>query len=216
MTETPKDACAAHLAAACCHDRLLKAATDAFLEEGYRASVDRIAARAGVAKQTLYNHFGTKEDLYRAVGHHLANVMAEELGQLAEEDGLEHTLIRLARRLREKFIGDRGLSIYRSFHVESARAPEVTRAIHQRVISRLLDLLSDIVRRGMDKGQLRHDDPRLAAEMLLSMLLHIDRSNRLAGIDPLSADEEEQRVRAIIDFFLRALAPQPQPAQEQK
>lgn len=189
-----------------CHSRLLQAATEAFLEEGYRASVDRIAARAGVAKQTLYNHFGTKEDLFRAVGRGLADSLGIELGQAS--DDLRETLIRFGVDLREKILGDRGIAIYRSFHVESARAPEVTRGIHQRVMTRLLELCSGAFARAMDRGELRHDDPQLVGEMLLSMLVHIDRGNRLVGHPRLLPAEEEKRVRAIVDFVLRALQPQ--------
>lgn len=216
MTATPLDLCPDGTSSGCCHDRLLQAATEAFLEEGYRASVDRIAARAGVAKQTLYNHFGTKEDLFRAVGYKLADSVAIELEQ--PDECLADTLVRFGLDLREKLIGDRGLAIYRSFHVESARAPEVTRAIHQRVITRLIELISNVIGHAMDQGQLRRDDTHLAAEMLLSMLVHIDRGIRLAGHPRLAPADEEQRVRAIIDFFLRSLASNPnaQSAQEQK
>ena len=51
-------------ASSTCRERLILAASQALMEEGYRASVDRIAALAGVAKQTLYNHFTSKEELY--------------------------------------------------------------------------------------------------------------------------------------------------------
>jgi TetR/AcrR family transcriptional repressor of mexJK operon len=47
--------------------RLIQAAAEVFVEEGYQASVERIAGRAGVARQTLYNHFPCKADLFREV-----------------------------------------------------------------------------------------------------------------------------------------------------
>src|SRR5690349_12123523 len=47
---------------------IIAAATTVFLREGYtRASVDAIAAEAGVSKQTVYNHFGDKENLFLSV-----------------------------------------------------------------------------------------------------------------------------------------------------
>ncbi|MCG8418858.1 MAG: TetR/AcrR family transcriptional regulator [Proteobacteria bacterium] len=47
---------------------ILDAATAAFRDEGYEAtSMDRIAEWAGVSKRTIYNHFGSKEVLFRAV-----------------------------------------------------------------------------------------------------------------------------------------------------
>jgi AcrR family transcriptional regulator len=48
--------------------QLLLAARDEFAENGYRAAtVARIAARAGVAVQTLYHAWGSKRDLLRGV-----------------------------------------------------------------------------------------------------------------------------------------------------
>src|SRR3954468_18690633 len=45
---------------------ILAAATEAFLHSGYAASVDEIAAVAGVGKQTVYRHFGDKQSLFLA------------------------------------------------------------------------------------------------------------------------------------------------------
>ncbi|MEU7812433.1 TetR/AcrR family transcriptional regulator [Pseudonocardia sp. NPDC049154] len=46
---------------------ILAAATDCFLADGYAgASMDRVAERAGVSKQTVYGHFGGKESLFTA------------------------------------------------------------------------------------------------------------------------------------------------------
>ncbi len=45
-------------------DRLLKTAGHLFYEHGFRAvGIDRIIAEAGVAKQSFYNHFPSKDDL---------------------------------------------------------------------------------------------------------------------------------------------------------
>ena len=48
-------------------ERLLDAAAAAFREEGLGASVNAIAASAGVNVATLYRHFPTKDDLVAAV-----------------------------------------------------------------------------------------------------------------------------------------------------
>ena len=45
-------------------DRLLDAAADAFREEGWRRlTMAKIADRAGVSRQTVYNEFGTKQQM---------------------------------------------------------------------------------------------------------------------------------------------------------
>lgn len=48
-------------------DRLLAAADELFYEEGvHTVGIDRIIERAGVAKASLYNTFGSKDELIRA------------------------------------------------------------------------------------------------------------------------------------------------------
>ena len=47
---------------------ILEGAIDVFIEMGYElASMDQIADTAGVSKRTVYNHFGSKEQLFQAV-----------------------------------------------------------------------------------------------------------------------------------------------------
>jgi AcrR family transcriptional regulator len=56
-------------------DRLLAAADELFYEEGvHTVGIDRIIERAGVAKASLYNTFGSKDELVRAYleGRHTA------------------------------------------------------------------------------------------------------------------------------------------------
>ena len=47
-------------------ERVLRAATSSFLARGYSSSVDDIARRARVAKQTVYQHFASKEELFHS------------------------------------------------------------------------------------------------------------------------------------------------------
>ena len=64
-------------------DRLLAAADELFYSEGVHVvGVDRIAERAGVTKATLYNTFGSKEELVRAyLGQHMRN-RQESIGRI--------------------------------------------------------------------------------------------------------------------------------------
>ncbi|MCB0919498.1 MAG: TetR/AcrR family transcriptional regulator [Actinobacteria bacterium] len=60
--------------------QLLNAAREVFVETGYHAaSMDDIAARAGVTKPVLYQHFGSKRDLYLAVLDSGAMAFAESI-----------------------------------------------------------------------------------------------------------------------------------------
>jgi AcrR family transcriptional regulator len=63
------------------HDRIISAAVEVFSERGMDASLDEIAARAGVGPGTLYRHFPTREDLVDAV----IKSWMEQIQELAEK-----------------------------------------------------------------------------------------------------------------------------------
>jgi AcrR family transcriptional regulator len=57
--------------------RVLEVAYETFAAEGLAVPIDEIARRAGVGAGTVYRHFPTKEDLYRAV-------VEDRIGQIVE------------------------------------------------------------------------------------------------------------------------------------
>ena len=58
--------------------RVLEVAYDTFAAEGLSVPIDEIARRAGVGAGTVYRHFPTKEDLYRAV-------VEDRIGSIVDE-----------------------------------------------------------------------------------------------------------------------------------
>src|ERR1700690_2682765 len=53
-------------------ERILKVATELFLEEGYGStSIESVAARAGISKRTFYDRFEDKAALFAAVVHRI-------------------------------------------------------------------------------------------------------------------------------------------------
>lgn len=185
--------------------RLIQAARDAFMAEGYRASVEGIAARAGVAKQTLYNHFPGKEELFSAsVGLVSASIVVALDGQT---DDVRATLLKFCTTFRQKVHGVEGLAMFRTLMAEAARFPSLALAFFTKGPEQTATRLADFLNRAMVAGQLRKDDPRFAAEMLLGMLHNIDHFRRLSGNTPLSEALENDRIKQILDCFLRAYAP---------
>jgi AcrR family transcriptional regulator len=56
--------------------KLLDAATEALIEDGYAAaSVQKICERAGLSQGALFRHFATREELMVAVGHDVGREM---------------------------------------------------------------------------------------------------------------------------------------------
>lgn len=180
--------------------QILHAALRLFLVHGYRACVDDIAADAGVAKQTLYNHFGSKEALFSAAVSEGLRPLSISLA--AAEGDLRTGLIRFAQALRQTFLAPEAIALHRILVAESPRFPEAAREVYTAGLGNMQRRLAAILARAMQTGQLRHDDPDFAADMLISMLTGQDRIRRLFGI---ASDEEhsDDRAQRIVDFFLR-------------
>ena len=100
-------------------ERLIEAAREVFMHDGYRASMDAIAARAGVAKQTLYNHFPSKADLFGATACTAsANIAIALEGDAATPRA---SLLAFAIKFRERVLGDEGLAMFRAMAAGSLR-----------------------------------------------------------------------------------------------
>jgi len=192
-------------AAAETRNRLIQAAREAFMAEGYRASVGGIAARAGVAKQTLYNHFPSKDELFsESVGLVSAAIVVTLDGQT---DDVRATLLRFGATFRQKVHGAEGLALFRTLMAEAARFPALAQAFFAKGPEQTAARLADFLGRAMAAGHLRQDDPRFAAEMLLGMFHNIDHFRRLSNNTPLPEALEKSRIGRIVDCFLRAYEP---------
>lgn len=178
---------------------------DAFVEKGYRVSVEHIAERAGVVKQTLYNHFPTKECLFEAV----VSVASESilLPLDVESESVRATLLGFAKVYRSRALNDEGIAMFRVVSGEATRAPAFARDVFATSADKTVGGLAAFLDKAMTAGNLRRDNARFAAEMLMSMLVGIDRTRRLTGHNPLSARSETVRVAKIVDCFLQAFAP---------
>src|SRR5260221_6628067 len=108
--------------------RVLRAATSSFLARGYRSSVDDIARRAGVAKQTVYHHFPSKDTLFKAVASDLANTVLVELEDAPRR--LRATLLRFALAYRERALGAQVIATFRMLVPDVARVPAHAPALY--------------------------------------------------------------------------------------
>lgn len=182
--------------------RLLDAACEAFCEEGYQVSIDRIAARAHVARQTLYNHFSSKDALFAEVVRH---AIQSVLVTLEGDRDVRATLLAFSEAYREKILSTEGIAIFRTLTAEAPRFPALAKQFFRQGPQTTRKRLAEYLARAMDQGRLRRDDPDFAAEMLAAMLADYD---RLRGLMNLQTDLLKPTKSAqVVDCFLRAFAP---------
>ncbi|NWG86596.1 MAG: TetR/AcrR family transcriptional regulator [Hydrogenophilaceae bacterium] len=181
--------------------RLLDAACEVFREEGYQVSIDRIAARAQVARQTLYNHFPGKDALFAEVVQHAI----QSILVILDGDGpVRETLLAFGNAYREKLLSPEGLAIFRTMTAEAPRFPDLAKQFFRQGPLTTRKRLAEYLALAMATGALRRDDPDFAAEVLTAMLVDFD---RLRGLIDLQTDLlKPAKTAQVVDAFLRMFA----------
>src|SRR5262245_27075523 len=169
-------------------ERVLRAATDSFLARGYGSSVDDIARRARVAKQTVYQHFANKDELFKAVAAELAKQITVSLGK----GDVRASLLEFALTYRKRALGAQGIATFRTLVPEVPRFRALAQTMYANTAGEMVRRLA-----GFLKEKLDAPDPEFSAEMFLSMLAGHDRLKRLFAVPP-GAESEAARAARIV------------------
>ncbi|MFG2846299.1 TetR/AcrR family transcriptional regulator [Kitasatospora sp. NPDC048296] len=190
---------------------ITRAATTVFGREGYvRASMDAIAAEAGVSKRTVYNHFADKETLFLSVAlqnsaeltETIRELMAKYLDRVVD---LRQDLADFAveRALAVLSAGEHG-ALGRAIRAEVANIPadvleawlEAGPVASQRDLAERFAALAG-------RGLLALGEPEPAAEQFTLLTFHGVAERSFWGALPV-AEEEVRRIAGVgVDAFLK-------------
>lgn len=190
---------------------ILAAAGEVFAREGYaQAGVDAIAAEAGVAKPTVYNHFGDKETLFRAaIAADADRALAKHLAavdELRDGNDLRATLEDVGHHMLVCHCEERSVALRRLLSAELVRFPDLIDIVRGRAADRVTDALADRLARLALAGRLRRLDPTQAAEQFIALLTGPIEARSRLGTRRVPDDELRTVARAAVDTFLRAFA----------
>jgi TetR/AcrR family transcriptional regulator, mexJK operon transcriptional repressor len=186
-------------------ERLLLAAREIFLEQGYDANVAAIICRAEVARQTFYNHFKNKESLFAEV---IRDIFLDILAPLnGHPDDLRQSLVNFAEIYRQRALNPEGIAAYRILISQAQRFPKLVQELYALGTGQMVERLADFLRKAMEQGHIRHADAVFAAGLLMAMLVGQERSQLLFGVQR-SPEDESLKVATVVDGFLRIFAPE--------
>lgn len=160
------------------HREIREAAIGIFLASGYEgATMEEIAVRAGVSKQTVYKHFTDKQSLFADIilsttddMNALVGLIADSLTDTSDLAGdLEH----LAERFLVALMQPRVLRLRRLVISSADRFPEIATAWYEKGFGRALAALSKSFRALADRRLLAVDDATAPAEHFVGMLFWI-------------------------------------------
>jgi TetR/AcrR family transcriptional repressor of mexJK operon len=183
-------------------EAILDAALELFAEKGALASMEAIARRAGVSRQTLYNRFPNKLEIGRALAARRSDAISAPL-RTGGDPGT--VLTALATGLLEKLYEVEAGASMRGVALMSPEMPDLADAIYQAGPAEGLRRLSAWLAEQDRLGLVTVPDPDAAAEMFSGMVLGHGHLRGVLGVAQPPFDVD-QRAAEAARRFLRAFA----------
>ncbi|MEU9267543.1 MULTISPECIES: TetR/AcrR family transcriptional regulator [unclassified Streptomyces] len=177
-------------------------------ETGYaKTTIEGIAARAGVGKQTIYRWWGSKADVLLEAFLDLSEQAARDAGASAEEPyvipdtgDLAADIKAVLRATVDQLTDPRFEAPSRALAAEGVVNEQVGREFTAKLMEPSIQLYVDRLRAAQEAGQVRADlDPRIALEFFISPLAQ----RWLQYTGPISYEYTD----ALVDYALHGLAP---------
>jgi len=189
--------------------QILVAATELFTEKGYAAtSMDLIAKQADVSKQTVYSHFGSKDDLFAAAIEQKCDSYRMLDFSLEDFSDINVTLLEVAKRFFTMLTAKETLAVHKICAYECKSYPQLSELFYQAGPERLTNEVAHLMAMLDEKGALSVANPHHAAVQFLTMLkgeawLRIEFNTK----KQLTPEEIDDYICATVAMFIRAYAP---------
>ena len=189
---------------------ILQEAEALFLDRGFvGASVEEVAARAAVSKQTVYKQFESKAALFVAVVRDMTGQASDrvqvEMPDPKTKAEVVDALMGHGERLLNIALAPKLLRLRRLVISETDRFPELGRALYDGGPGRAIAGLAAALQRWTDRGLLMLDEPTIAATQF-NWLVMGDPVNRAMffGAVHLSPSEQQRHLTQAVRVFLAA------------
>jgi AcrR family transcriptional regulator len=191
--------------------QIIEAALAIFGDRGLAAArLEDIAKRAGLSKGTIYLYFPNKEELFREVIRStVVSRIAEREQAFLNASGSAVEVLTEYTRAYWKFIRSSEFApIFRLVHAEIHNFPDLAAFYVEEVVARSHRLVEALVKRGIDTGEFRDIDPRVAARLLGStFVMHGLWCTHRNVFSTVATKTDDEVFDEVFDFFLHALRP---------
>ena len=188
---------------------ILDAARRMFTAQGFDgASMDQIAAAAGVSKLTVYSHFGDKETLFGAVvKSYCESQLPDALFDADPGTPLRERLLQIARAFFAMICASEAVAGHRILCSPQIAGSSLPRLFWESGPRRVQDGFAGLLERRIAAGELAIDDVPRAASQFFTLLKGEPHAQLVFGCcevaDPAAVDTH---LAASVDLFLRAYA----------
>jgi AcrR family transcriptional regulator len=195
---------------------ILDAALKVFAATGYTgATMDAVAAKAGVTKPTLYSYYPSKESLFQAMMLGKRDAMLDVFEHPSQQ-GMVADLLIFSWAYADTVMRPEMLSLARLIIGEVQRFPEIGRAYQASGPDHLLRGIMRYLEDQRRTGRLDFADTELAAQDLWGLILSAPRTQALYMPDALPDQATLERyILNGLRVFLKAYSTTPDPDLEQ-
>lgn len=156
-----------------------------------------VAALAGVGKGAIYRRYRSKDELVTAA---VSALVSEEIA-VPDSGSIRADLVVLMQEAVELYRGSRAGRLMRNLVGAIAQNPQLARSVRDGFLAGRRGALTEVLRRGVERGDLRPDlDVDLALDVLGGPLFY----RLLVTGGPL----DEQLAEGVADLILRGFAPE--------
>ncbi len=188
---------------------ILEAGFREFAEKGFNGTrLDSVAARAGVAKGTLYLYFDSKEALFEAAVRSRIIPVVDRLVRLVDfYPGPTKFLLKTMFKMMYRRIADPDVrTLIKIIIAEGDRFPELTEFYYKEFISKIVLVLEKIIDRGVQRGEIRAGPATKLPQVLIAPAI-------MAAIwqmtfSPYNAISLDQFSAAHIDLVMNGISNQ--------
>lgn len=186
---------------------IMQAAIELFTRNGFDGtSVDDVASAAGVSKQTVYSHYGSKENLFGLAISTRCRQSGIDPEDLDLSEPPELALPKIARQFMSLVTSPEATRVHAVCTGSSETHPELGRLFFNYGPRQAVAALEHYLRAQQAAGRLRMDDPSHAAWQLLSMLKAEAQLRIQFRLAPLSQRDSDAYTDSCVAMFLRAYA----------
>jgi AcrR family transcriptional regulator len=186
-------------------ERILEAATELFLDEGYGSTtIEAVAARAGISKRTFYDRFDDKSALFAAVVHRIIGQIRPpaEVPLLAGAD-LRSVLTRLAGLILRAALSPQAIALHRLVAAESGRFPQLAYAVeNDGGRDEGLELIGGLLARERADANVNLANRRFAAEQFIHMVATVPQRRAMGYGTPMTPAELDTWASDVVALFL--------------
>jgi len=189
-------------------EAILDAASAAMAERGLGVPIEEIARQAGVSKQTIYNHYGSKAELLRAVVTRRVDTLTAPLALPEAAEHPQEALTEYARTVLSGLLRPETARFLRLIALSAAEAPDLAETYYSAGSQSSRARLARFFAQETAAGRLNTPDPRLAADFFSGMLVGAPQFAAILGLPTNLTPSDADRIAAeAAARFMRAFAP---------